>query len=200
MTNSMRHTLPSIEEIEDVISNLDADVRKSIEQDVQENPNVIFDWAARGEIISLAYTIRQNGSLLERQDERGQNLLHYAANDHSGVMASILTQKPTEAIWQRDTQGDLPLDTAESCRNGAFIDALAPCTYPELYLEEVFPFLDDAQELDAEQREKLEQFAELAVENGHDTKPSWAETFEPQRVASPLISSEQDHDNERSRD
>lgn len=169
----------------------------ALKERVLDDVDVIFELAEQGEVVSLVALVEDASSLLIRGDRLSQNLLHHASREPSGIMAELLSETPSMAVWQRDVFGASPLDLAEDAGHKDVIDVLTPVTYPQLFLDEVTPYAEFSVEREQALRHKLVLYAALERRVQTRTLPGWPMGFEPSSMAEPLNWPDQRHDRDR---
>lgn len=164
---------------------------------VLDDVDVIFELAEQGDVVCLVALAQDDPSLLIRGDRLSQNLLHHASREPSGIMAELLTETPSMAVWHRDVFGASPLDLAQDAGHKDVIDILTPITYPQLFLDEVAPYAEFSVEREQALRRKLVLYAALERRVQTRTLPGWSMGFEPTSMAEPLNQPDQRHDRDR---
>ncbi len=102
----------------------------------QASEQAVFDLINNGDALGLYCSIKQDPSLLARQNASGMTPLHWCSVDKSGLIGEILTSEVSAAPWTRDRFGCLPLDIARETGNHKIGDKLERLTYPQLFKEE----------------------------------------------------------------
>lgn len=136
----------------------------------QAYDKAIFDMIRKGDALGVYCSVKQDPSLLEKQDDHGMTPLHWGGSDKPGVMQEILTSEPSISPWVRDRFGRLPLDVLLDGGHHTHADKMERLTYPRLFRDEkdgpVSP-------------EKIKAFNEKSKALGRpDTRPPFARNFD----------------------
>ena len=114
------------------IASLSPEERAKHEAKLKENPQAIFELIKQGDTVAVAIAV-ENGYDLTTQNDQGMNSLHVAAQNGTELITEVLINQSSDAPFQRDHQGRLPLDIARENKHQALGDQLEKVTYPELF-------------------------------------------------------------------
>jgi len=114
------------------IDSMDAIERKKQDAKTRGKPEALLDLIEQGDAVGVAIAMR-NGVSPTVQDSRGMNTLHLAAAYDTPLIGAVLMRETSEAPWQRDAYGRLPLDVARENAHPQFGNSLERVTYPGLF-------------------------------------------------------------------
>lgn len=123
-----------LDELNEYIASLSPEERAKHEAKLKDNPQAIFELIKQGDTVAVALAV-ENGYELTTQNDQGMNPLHVAAENGTELISEVLIARDTDAPFQRDHQGKLPLDIARENKHEALGDQLEQATYPEQFRE-----------------------------------------------------------------
>lgn len=126
-----------LDELNEYIASLSPEERAKHEAKLKNNPQAIFELIKQGGTVAVAIAV-ENGYDLTIQDDQGMNPLHVAAKNGTELITEVLINQSSDAPFQRDRQGRLPLDIARENKHQALGDQLEQATYPEQF-KELYP-------------------------------------------------------------
>ncbi len=158
------------------IASLSPEERAKHEAKLKDNPQAIFELIKQGDTVAVALAV-ENGYDLTTQNAQGMNPLHVAAQNGTELITEVLINQSSDAPFQRDNQGRLPLDVARENKHEALGDQLEKATYPELFSQ-----LGD------------QQIKQSIAKTDKDTSPSFFENMKKRAFLAQLKNEDRDFD------